>query len=165
MSPRIITSELFRNRRELQNEVIENLIVDGGVERVKTMIQERWAYAPDEVVVLPCLTLNTEGKISGANWHTIGVLKREVNLKLAQLNPEADDDIFLCLRNLDLSIFRFYNKRRNISGWIDSTALKYSVFRKARSKKEAIQPDQYESLGFRGFFSPCRSIACVSEHC
>ena len=58
---------------------------------------------------------------------------------------------FLCLRNLDLSIFPFYNKRRNISGWIDSTALEYSVFRKARSKKQAVQPDQYESVGFRGF--------------
>ena len=66
MSPKVITCEVFRNREELPNEVVENLVVDGGVER----IQKRWGYAAEEPVVLPCLTLNTDGKIGGAKWHT-----------------------------------------------------------------------------------------------
>ena len=151
MSPKVITGEVFRNRKELPNEVVENLVVDGGVERIKAMIQERWGYAAEEPVVLPCLTLNTDGKISGAKWHTLGLLRREVNLKLCQLNPDADEDIFLCLRNLDLSVFPFYNKRRNVSGWIDSNALEYAVFRKVKSKKQTVTSDQYQAVGFKGF--------------
>ena len=133
MAPRAISSDVFKNRKEIPKEVIEQLLADGGIEKVKTLMVEKWGYSAEQLVALPCLTVNTEGRISGAKWHVTGVLGREVNLKLSQLNPEADEDTFICIKNIDLSIFSFYNKRRNVSGWIDSTELDYSIFRKAKS--------------------------------
>ena len=151
MAPRAISSDVFKNRKEIPKEVIEQLLADGGIEKVKTLMVEKWGYSAEQLVALPCLTVNTEGRISGAKWHVIGVLGREVNLKLSQLNPEADEDTFICIKNIDLSIFSFYNKRRNVSGWIDSTELDYSIFRKARSKKQPVVEEQYEAVGFKGF--------------
>ena len=48
-------------------------------------------------------------------------------------------------------MFLFYNKRRNTSGWIDSSELDFSMFRKAKSKKQPIQADQFADLGMTGF--------------
>ena len=151
MVPRVICSDIFKNRKEIPRDVIDQLVVDGGIEKVKALMLEKWGYSAGDIVALPYLSVNTEGKISGAKWHVVGVVGREVNLKLSQLNAEADDDIFICIRNIDLSMFSFYNKRRNVSGWIDSTELDFSIFRKARSKKQPVDPEQYETVGFRGF--------------
>ena len=151
MAPKNISSDIFKNRRELPSEIYDNLVVDGGIERVKQLLQEKWNYSPEHIVAVPCLTINNVGKIGGVKWHIAGVLGREINFKVTQLNPNAEEDTFVCIKNIDLAIFPFYNKRRNVSGWIDSSELEYSVFRKARSKKQQIQSDQYQEVGMRGF--------------
>ena len=138
MSPKVISGEIFKNRKEIALETYKDLIADGGVEKIKTVLVDKWRHNPGEIIAVPSLTINTAGKLSGAKWYVIG--------KLAK-----DDDIFLCIKNLEMSVFPFYNKRRNTSGWIDSSELDFSMFRKAKSKKQPIQADQFADLGMKGF--------------
>ena len=105
MAPKVITNDIFKNRKEISDDIYGELIVDGGVEKVKQLLQGKWNYQVDDIVAIPCLAVNNAGKISGAKWHAIGILGREINLKLVQLNSDADEDIFICIKNLDLSIF------------------------------------------------------------
>ena len=151
MSPIVISGEVFRNRNELPQDIFKDLIADGGVEKVKQVIQEKWKQVPTDILAVPCLTVNTEGRLSGAKWYVTGQLPKDINLKLSQLNSEAEDDLYICIKNVDLSIFPFYNRRRNVSGWIDSDELDITLFRKAKSKKQQIQADQFSTLGLKGF--------------
>ena len=151
MSPKVISGEVFKNRKEIALETYKDLIADGGVEKIKTVLVDKWRHNPGEIIAVPSLTINTAGKLSGAKWYVIGKLAKDINLKLTQLNSDADDDIFLCIKNLEMSVFPFYNKRRNTSGWIDSSELDFSMFRKAKSKKQPIQADQFADLGMKGF--------------
>ena len=151
MSPVIITGEVFKNRKELPQEIFKDLIAAGGVEKVKQVIQENWKQVPTDIIAVPSLTVNNDGRLSGAKWYVTGQLPKDINLKLSQLNSEAEDDVYICIRNMDLSMFTFYNKRRNVSGWIDSDELDITLFRKAKSKKQQVQADQFETLGMRGF--------------
>ena len=52
------------------------------------------------------------------------------------------------LKNLEMSMFPFYIKQWNTSGWIDSSELDFSMFRKAKSKK---RPILATDLGMTGF--------------
>ena len=47
----------------------------------------------------------------GAKWYVTGQLPKDIKLKLSQLNSEAEDDVYICIKNMDLSIFPFYNRR------------------------------------------------------
>ena len=42
MSPKVITGEVFKNRKELGEEDYKDLIVDGGIEKMKTVMKEKW---------------------------------------------------------------------------------------------------------------------------
>ena len=151
MSPIVISGEVFKNRNELPQEIFKDLIAPGGVEKVKQVIQEKWKQVPTDIIAVPSLSVNNEGRLSGAKWYVTGQLPKDINLKLSQLNSEAEDDVYICIKNIDLSIFTFYNRRRNVSGWIDSDELDISLFRKAKSKKQQIQADQFGTLGMKGF--------------
>ena len=151
MSPIVISGEVFRNRKELPQEIFKDLIAAGGVEKVKKVIQENWKQAPTDIIAVPSLTVNNEGRLSGAKWYVTGQLPKDINLKLSQLNSEAEDDVYICIKNMDLSIFPFYNRRRNVSGWIDSDELDITLFRKAKSKKQQISADQFSTMGMKGF--------------
>ena len=100
MSPKVISGEIFKNRKEIALETYKDLIADGGVEKIKTVLVDKWRHNPGEVIAVPSLTINTAGKLSGAKWYVIGKLAQDINLKLTQLNSDADDDIFLCIKNL-----------------------------------------------------------------
>ena len=151
MAPKTIEGSIIKNRKAITNEVVSDLICDGGVERVRDLLTDKWKHNPDDVIVVPTLTINTAGKISGAKWHVLGKLTKDVNIKLTQLNSEADDDAIINIKNLELGIFPFYNKRRNVSGWIDSEEVDFSVVRKEGKKKVTVKADQLEDAGFKGF--------------
>ena len=152
MSPVTIEGEVFKHRKELPQEIFNDLIAAGGAEKVKALLIEKWKYAHPDIIAVPSLTVSTEGRLTGAKWYVQGMLPKEINLKLSQLNTEADDDLYICIKNnMDLSVFSFYNKRRNVSGWIDSTEIDFSLFRRAKSKKQPIKPDQFEAQGMKGF--------------
>ena len=151
MSPIIIEGDVFKHRKELPQEIFKDLIAAGGAEKVKALLTEKWKYSPPDIVAVPSLIVSTEGRLSGAKWYVHGRLPKDINLKLSQLNTEADDDLYICIQNMDLSVFTFYNKRRNVSGWIDSAELEFTLFRKAKSKKQQIKSDQFDALGMKGF--------------
>ena len=151
MTPSVITGEIFKNRSELPQEIFKDLIVAGGVEKVKELLTEKWKQVPTDIIAVPSLTVNSEGRLGGAKWYVTGQLPKDINLKLSQLNSEADDDVYICIKNVDLSMFTFYNKRRNVSGWIDSDELDITMFRKAKSMKQPITADQFSTMGMKGF--------------
>ena len=126
MSPKVITGEVFKNRKELGQEDYKDLIVDGGTEKIKSVLKENWKYDGEELLAVPSLTVNSMGKLAGARWYTMGKIPKEINLKLNQLYTEAEEDAYLSIKNVDTASFQFYNKRRNISGWLDSTAMEHT---------------------------------------
>ena len=76
MSPIVISGEVFRNRNELPQEIFKDLIAAGGVEKVKQVVQEKWKQAPTDIIAVPSLTVNHEGRLSGAKWYVTGQLPR-----------------------------------------------------------------------------------------
>ena len=64
---------------------------------------------------------------------------------------EAEEDIFVSVKSIDTAMFPFYNKRRNVSGWIDSSAIDFALSRKVGNKKQPIQADKFEEYGMKGF--------------
>ena len=81
MSPIVISGEVFRNRKELPQEIFKDLVAAGGVEKVKKVIQENWKQAPTDIIAVPSLTVNNEGRLSGAKWYVTGQLPKDINLK------------------------------------------------------------------------------------
>ena len=151
MSPREITSDIFKNRKEINRDDLTDLIVDGGTDKVKKALVENWKCEPEGLLAVPSLTVNSAGKLSGAKWYTMGIIPKEINIKVNQLYTEAEEDVYLSFKNVDISVFPFYNKRRNLSGWLDSSALEFTVFRKVQSKKVVVTSDKYEEVGMKGF--------------
>ena len=131
MAPITIEGDVFKHRKELPQEIFKDLIVAGGAEKVKALLTEKWKYSPPDILAVPSLMVNTEGRLSGAKWYVTGRLPKDINLKLVQLITKADDDLYICIQNMDLSVFPFYNKRRNVSGWIDSAELEFTLFNEA----------------------------------
>ena len=73
-------------------------------------------------------------------------------IKGMQLWPECEDDVHIALEVPEFDTFTFYNRCRNISGWIDSTELTWSVLKKTeKNKKVKVQPTNYEETGIKGF--------------
>ena len=151
MVPKIIEDPVFVNRKEISGEIVKDLIFEGGVLKVKELLTNKWKVNPDEVIAVPSLNINTAGKVGGAKWYVVGKLGKDVNMKLTQLSTEAADDVVLCIQNLEFDIFPFYNKRRNVSGWIDSQEVEFKLLRKVKSKKVQVPPEDFEDVGFQGF--------------
>ena len=64
---------------------------------------------------------------------------------------QAEEDIFVSVKSIDTAMFPFYNKRRNVSGWIDSSAIDFALSRKVGNKEQPIQADKFEEYGMKGF--------------
>ena len=80
MSPNIIEGDVFKKRKELPQEIFKDLIADGGAEKVKALLTEKWKYSPSEITAVPSLTVSTEGRLSGAKWHVLGRLPKGIIL-------------------------------------------------------------------------------------
>lgn len=150
MAPKGIEHDRLKFREELPKDSIENLIVDGGAEKVKEAIA-KWGYSlEDEKIVVPVLLFGHDGKLVGAKWQVLGGIKPKV-VKAEQIWPEADKDVFLDIVINDMTIFSFYNKCRNVSGWLDSDTLSWSVFRKEGKSKVVIPASDYAGAGIQKF--------------
>ena len=57
MSPIVISGEVFKNRNELPQEIFKDLIAEGGVEKVKKVVQDKWKQAPTDIIAIPSLTM------------------------------------------------------------------------------------------------------------
>ena len=51
----------------------------------------------------------------------------------------------------DLTDFSFYNKCRNVSGWLDSDTISWVAFRKENKSKAVITADQHGVCGIKKF--------------
>ena len=115
MSPKTITGDVFKHRKELSQDDFKDLLVDGGTDKIRTLLTSKWKVVPEEIIAVPCLTVNNVGRLSGARWCVMGNIGKDINIKLQQLNTEAEEDIYVTIKNLDTAVFSFYNKRRNVS--------------------------------------------------
>ena len=82
MSPKIIDGDIFKNRRELAVDDYKDLIVDGGVDKVKTLLCEKWKHNSEEIIAVPSLTINNAGRLSGAKWYIMGKITKDINILL-----------------------------------------------------------------------------------
>ena len=151
MSPKTITGDVFKHRKELSQDDFKDLLVDGGTDKIRTLLTSKWKVVPEEIIAVPCLTVNNVDRLSGARWCVMGNIGKDINIKLQQLNTEAEEDIYVTIKNLDTAVFSFYNKRRNVSGWIDSSTIEFSLFKKVNNKKQVIHADKYVEHGMLGF--------------
>ena len=150
MVPKIIESELFKFREELSSDAIENLTIDGGAEKVKGALA-RFGYSLEsEKVAVPIILIGPDGKPAGARWQVAGSLEPKA-VKAEQIWGEVDKDTYIDIKIEDLTIFPFYNRCRNVSGWLDCEALTWSVFKKEKNKKVQLNIDQYGAAGVQRF--------------
>ena len=68
------------------------------------------------------------------------------------------DYVYICIKN----IFTFYNRCRNVSGWIDSDELDITLFRKAKSKNK--QSKQINSAHLVRNTTSCPSLCRAYLH-
>ena len=62
------------------------------------------------------------------------------------------DEVYISLAVPDFDSFTFYNKCRNVSGWLDSTELTWTVVKKnEKGKKITVQQTNYNTTGIKGF--------------
>lgn len=150
MAPKTIQSECFKFREELSEQLISELIVDGGAEKVKEVLVQ-WGYNTDtEKIAVPVLVIGNDGKVSGSKWQVVGTLEPKA-VKAEQIWPDVDKDIFIEIKINDMSVFPFYNRCRNVSGWLDSDVLTWSAFKKENKKKVVLSADQYSAAGIQKF--------------
>ena len=90
------------------------------------------------------------GKLVGANWQVVGGIKPKA-VKAEQIWLEAEKDVFVEIKLDDLTDFSFYNKCRNVSGWLDSDTISWVAFRKENKRKAAITMDQHGVCGIKKF--------------
>ena len=151
MAPKAITSEVFKHRKEIGQDILEKLIVKGGPVSIKETIKE-FDYAEEDTIALPTITVAGDGRIGGIKWTVLGKPNKKVNIKANQLWPESPEEVFINLEVPDFDTFTFYNKCRNVSGWIDSKELTWTVVKKGeKGKKVTIQPSNYEASLIKGF--------------
>lgn len=150
MSPKTIQSEFFKFREELSEQLISELIVDGGAEKVKEVLVQ-WGYNTDsEQIAVPVVVIGNDGKVVGSKWQVVGQLEPKA-VKAEQIWPDVDSDIYIEIKINDMSVFPFYNRCRNVSGWLDSDVITWSAFKKDNKKKVVLTADQYTAAGIRKF--------------
>ena len=150
MAPKVIDHPDFKFREEIPNEVIGKLVIDGGAEKVKQTLINVWSYECDDNVAVPVLMVGQDGKFSGAKWVVTGKVEPKA-VKAEQIWKDATKDVFVDIKISDLTIFPFYNKCRNVSGWLDCEASSWSVFRSENKKKVVIPVDRYQEMGIQKF--------------
>jgi hypothetical protein len=151
MAPKAITSDLFKNRKEISNEILEKLIVKGGPVAIKESLKEL-GYKETKKVAVPTIVIAGDGRIGGVKWAVLGKASKKVTLKTSQLWPEGMDEVNISLEVPEFDTFTFYNKCRNVSGWIDSTELSWTVVKKnEKGKKVTVQPTNYDATAIKGF--------------
>ena len=152
MSPKVIESDLFKNRKEIDHETLGKLVVKGGPVAIKETLKE-WGYEENDKVAVPTITVAGDGRIGGVKWTVIGKANKKVTIKALQLWPEGcEEDVHICMEVPEFDTFNFYNKCRNTSGWIDSTELSWTVIKKnEKGKKVTVPPTNYPETGIRGF--------------
>ena len=150
MSPKVIDHADLRYSEEIGVEVLQKLVIEGGSEKVKECLKNVWDYNPDENVAVPVLMIGQEGKAVGAKWVVVGKIQPKA-VKAEQIWKEASKDIFIDIKIPDMTIFNFYNKCRNVSGWLDCDALSWSVFKNENKKKVAIPLEKYQEVGVQKF--------------
>ena len=68
MAPKVIECEGFKFREELSKQHIDELIVDGGAEKVKEALTQ-WGYnIVNEKVAVPIMVIGNDGKVTGGKW-------------------------------------------------------------------------------------------------
>ena len=112
MSPKIIEGDVFKNRRELAVDDYKDLLVDGGTEKVKTLLCEKWKHSPEEITAVPSLTINNTGRLSGAKWYIVGKITKDINIRLNQLNLDAKENIYVYVPVLQQETERFWLDRQ-----------------------------------------------------
>ena len=150
MAPKVIEHADFKFREEITNDVIAKLVIDGGVEKVKQALVNVWSYNFDDNVAVPVLIVGQDGKISGAKWVVTGKVEPKA-VKAEQIWKDAAKDVFVDMKIADLTIFPFYNKCRNVSGWLDCESLSWSVFKSENKKKVVIPVERYQEMGIQKF--------------
>ena len=150
MVPKIIEDPDFKFREELKEDVIGKLTIDGGAEKLKESLANVWNYGSDENVAVPVLMVGADGKLAGAKWVVCGKIEPRA-VKAEQIWKESQKDVFIEIKIPDLSIFTFYNRCRNVSGWIDCEALTWGVFRSENKKKVVVPSDKYQEVGVQKF--------------
>ena len=151
MTPKIISSDIFKYRKEIDHDTLAKIIVKGGPVAVKEAMKT-FGYDENENIAIPTIVIGGDGSIGGTKWTVLGKAPKKVTIKGIQLWPECEDEVHIALEVPEFDTFTFYNRCRNISGWIDSTELTWSVMRKnEKNKKVKVQPTNYEKTGIRGF--------------
>ena len=150
MAPKVIEDPGFKFREELSNDDLNKVIIDGGAEKVKDSLTKVWNYGQDEKVAVPVMVVGPDGKLVGSKWVIVGSIEPKA-VKAEQIWSEAEKDIFLEIKIQDLTMFPFYNRCRNVSGWIDSDAITWSVFKKEKHKKVVLGVDTYGEVGVQKF--------------
>ena len=66
-----------------------------------------------------------------------------------QLWPDCEEEVHINLEEPEFDNFLFYNKNRNVSSWIDSKELNWTVPKKMDKKKKptVIATTNYETTG------------------
>ena len=151
MTPKIISSDIFKYRKEIDHDTLAKIIVKGGPVAGKEAMKI-FGYDENENIAIPTIVIGGDGSIGGTKWTVLGKAPKKVTIKGIQLWPECEDEVHIALEVPEFDTFTFYNRCRNISGWIDSTELTWSVMRKnEKNKKVKVQPTNYEKTGIRGF--------------
>ena len=150
MAPKVIESDCFKFREELSKQHISDLIVDGGAEKVKEAIT-LWGYdIVNEKMAVPIMVIGNDGKVAGSKWQVVGQLEPKA-VKAEQIWPDAEKDVYIEIKINDMTVFPFYNRCRNVSGWLDSDFITWSGFKKEKNKKVALTVDQYQTAGIQKF--------------
>ena len=72
-------------------------------------------------------------------------------VKAEQIWKEAEKDLFIEIKIQDLTCFPFYNRCRNVSGWLDSDSITWTVFKKEKGKKVVIAAEKFQECGIQKF--------------
>ena len=86
-------------------------------------------------VAVPTIVVGGDGRIGGVKWTVLGKFSKKVTIKASQLWPEGMDDVYISLEVPEFDSFIFYNTCRNVSGWLDTTELTWTVVKKNRCRR------------------------------
>ena len=151
MAPKAITSDLFKYRKEISKDVLEKLVVKGGPVAIKEHLKE-FGYESTDKVAVPTIVVAGDGRIGGVKWTVLGKSSKKATIKASQLWPEGMEDVYINLEVPEFDSFTFYNKCRNVSGWLDSSELTWTVVKKnEKGKKVTVQQTNYDTTGIKGF--------------
>ena len=162
MAPKAITSDLFKNRKEIPTEILEKLIVKGGPVAIKESLKQ-FGYKENEKVAVPTLVVAGDGRIGGIKWTVLGKASKKVTIKASQLWPEGIDEVYISLEVPEFDTFTFYNKYRNVSVWMDSAELTWTVVKK-NEKGKKVKANQLQHHWDQGLLHQTGGVTCLCGH-